>query len=93
MCSLHGNVRKLIRHTVAAEIIEVAYNEYANACQRAALIQEFYGPTFALFKDQYTNPPRPLTLILSENVEHKDSILKHMKESLLPLCDKWVMCV
>ncbi len=86
--SLHGNVRKLIRHEVASEIVEIAYNDYANACQRAALMQEFYGPTFALFKDEQTNPPRPLTQILSENSEHKESILKHMKESLLPLCNK-----
>ena len=34
----------------AGEIIECAYNDYANAVQRQALIQEFYGPSFALFK-------------------------------------------
>lgn len=34
----------------AAEIIECAYNDYANASQRAALVEEFYGPSFALFK-------------------------------------------
>ena len=34
----------------AAEIIECAYNNYANAQQRAALVEEFYGPSFALFK-------------------------------------------
>ncbi len=28
----------------------MAYNEYADAKQRAALIEEFYGPSFALFK-------------------------------------------
>ena len=34
----------------AAEIVECAYNDFANAQQRAALIEEFYGPSFALFK-------------------------------------------
>jgi len=34
----------------AGEIIECAYNDYANALQRQALVQEFYGPSFVLFK-------------------------------------------
>lgn len=88
IAGLYGNVRRLIRHTEAAEIVETAYNDYANAAQRSALIQEFYGPTFALFKTDDSAPPKPLTQILSENSEHHDPILKHLKESLLPLCDK-----
>ena len=49
--SLYGHVRKLIRHSEAGEIVELAYNDYANAAQRTALIQEFYGSEFALFKN------------------------------------------
>ena len=88
IASLYGNVRRLIRHTEASEIVEIAYNDYANALQRAALVEEFYGPTFALFKSDGSTPPRPLTTILAENCDSRESILKHLKESLLPLCDK-----
>ena len=49
--SLYGHVRKLIRHTEGAEVVEMAYNDYANLGQRTALVQEFYGTEFALFKD------------------------------------------
>ena len=37
----------------AAELVELAYNDYANQGQRAALVEEFYGPSFALFKVTY----------------------------------------
>ena len=34
----------------AASILEEIYCKYANASQRAALVEEFYGPEFAVFK-------------------------------------------
>ena len=34
----------------ASEILELAYNEYASAPQRLSIMEEFYGPTFTLFK-------------------------------------------
>ena len=36
----------------AASILETIYSEYANAEQKAFLIQEFYGADFAFFKVQ-----------------------------------------
>lgn len=44
------NFYEIICYQEAAEILEFAYNDYANAAQRSALMEEFYGPTFALFK-------------------------------------------
>ena len=34
----------------ASDVVEYAYNEYANASQRLALLEDFYGPSFQLFK-------------------------------------------
>ena len=34
----------------AANVLALTYMDYANAQQRAALVEEFYGPEFALFK-------------------------------------------
>lgn len=64
--SLYGGVRKLIRHSEAGEIVELAYNDYANAAQRTALIQEFYGSEFALFKTK-EDPTHP-----EENPAHPE---------------------
>ena len=40
----------------AGELVEMAYNEYANQGQRAALVEEFYGPSFSLFKVSQIKP-------------------------------------
>ena len=43
MSFFYDHVRWLIRHTEAASLLELAYNDYANAHQREALTREFYG--------------------------------------------------
>ncbi|EDO42548.1 predicted protein [Nematostella vectensis] len=84
----HGKVRKLIRHKEASEIMEAIYTDYAVAAQKASLIQEFYGPEFAVFK---TLDNRNLAKILAEQPEKKDEILRNLKEALGPLTDKSVI--
>lgn len=46
----YSHVRKLVKHREAALVIEDAYREYATADQKAALLREFYGVEFAIFK-------------------------------------------
>jgi hypothetical protein len=46
----YGKVRACIKHKDAAFVLEEAYSQFANAKQRTALMEEFYGPEFALFK-------------------------------------------
>lgn len=75
----------LLRHREAVELVELAYNDYANASERALLVQEFYGPQFALFKD---NNGRSLAAILADNPEERGKLIEHMKQSLTPLLDK-----
>ncbi|XP_041360109.1 pumilio homolog 3-like [Gigantopelta aegis] len=84
----HGKVRKLVRHREASEILELAYNEYANAAQRLSIMEEFYGPSFTLFKNHAT---KSLDQILTEQPDKKDMILSNMKEALLPLVDKEIL--
>ena len=50
MRSFHGKVCQLVRHKEAAEVLEEAYNNHANAQERSALMEEFYGARFAVFK-------------------------------------------
>lgn len=40
----------LLRVSLAAQVLELAYNDYANAQQRYNIIIEFYGVDFAYFK-------------------------------------------
>lgn len=84
---MYGNVKKLMKHKQASQILEVAYNEHANNLQRSNLVEEFYGPSFALFK---TAEARTLREILTANPEKKESILKNLRECLLAVIDKLV---
>ena len=65
----------------------MAYNDYANASERAALVQEFYGRRFALFKSR-EGEEKSLKEILTESTQEKNSVLEHMKEALFKLLDK-----
>jgi pumilio family protein 6 len=82
---LYGNVRRLIRHSEAAGVVEYAYNEYANAEQRSALVEEFYGPQFALFK---TTGVRQLPDLFKSDESKKPLIMRYLHESITPLLDK-----
>ncbi|KAF9300882.1 pumilio domain member 6 [Mortierella antarctica] len=81
----YGKVRQLIKHKEASEIIEDAYSTYANSAQRAALIQEFYGPEFRLFKIE---DKKTLSEILEQNPAKKDTIMKHLLDTLTGCMEK-----
>ena len=84
---LYGHVHRLARHKEAAEVVESAYNDHANASQRAALVQEFYGRKFALFKSR-EGEEKSLEEILSGGQQEREQVLGHMKEALFKLLDK-----
>ena len=88
--SLYGHVCKLIRHAEASEVVEFAYNEYANRTQRTALVQEFYGSEFAIFKNSSSSEPEGLGEVLAAHADKAKMILARMKDSLLPLLEKFV---
>ena len=98
--AFYGNIRKLIRHKDASAVIEECYSMYAKAHQRTALVQEFYGPEFAIFKNndvisttkagikKTTTKPQDLKAILEASPSKKESILAHLKQTLQPLVAK-----
>ncbi|KAG0232515.1 pumilio domain member 6 [Actinomortierella wolfii] len=81
----YGKVRQLIKHKEASEIIEDAYSSYANAAQRTALIQEFYGPEFRVFK---VDDKKSLSEILEHSPAKKPTIMKHLLETLTGCMEK-----
>ena len=48
--SFYGHVVKCLKHKECSAVIEEAYALYANATQRSAFIEEFYGAEYAIFK-------------------------------------------
>eukprot|EP00106_Octopus_bimaculoides_P010492 XP_014777934.1 PREDICTED: pumilio domain-containing protein KIAA0020 homolog isoform X1 [Octopus bimaculoides] len=83
--SLCSQASRLIRHREASEIIEYTFNEYANATQRQALLEDFYGATYKFLKnDQITC----LQDMFNAYPKKKETILDNMKEILVPLIEK-----
>lgn len=72
---------------MASKILETAYNDWANASQRALLAQEFYGPEFKLFKESDVTT---LDAALKKHPEKKEAFLKFMNQSIEPIIAKGV---
>ncbi|VDP05264.1 unnamed protein product [Heligmosomoides polygyrus] len=81
--SFRGHVVSLMRIVYAAEVLEVAYNDYANAQQRFDIISEFYGKEFVMFR---SDKPRTLAEIVEEEPTKKKLILaKLIRGYLFPM--------
>eukprot|EP00117_Sycon_ciliatum_P040078 scpid50951/ scgid29516/ Pumilio domain-containing protein KIAA0020 homolog len=86
--SFFGYTRHLIKSKEAASVLETAYVMHSNAAERAALVSEFYGPQYSLTKGAET---RPLSKVLEEDPSKRQSIVQHLKDSLVPLAEKQPM--
>ncbi|KAI8906898.1 armadillo-type protein [Gorgonomyces haynaldii] len=82
----YGQVRKLVRHKEASIILDEAYSQFCNAQQRMHLMEEFYGPEFAIFKK--TGNTKSLDQILKDHPEKKPYVLKHMRSVLDSVLEK-----
>ncbi|WKX94782.1 hypothetical protein Q1695_011780 [Nippostrongylus brasiliensis] len=83
--SFRGHVVSLMRIVYSAGVLEVAYNEYANAQQRFDIISEFYGKEFVMFR---SDKPRTLDEIIAEEPLKKRLIIQHLEEQLQTMVDK-----
>uniref|UniRef100_A0A8R1I0Z9 PUM-HD domain-containing protein n=1 Tax=Caenorhabditis japonica TaxID=281687 RepID=A0A8R1I0Z9_CAEJA len=75
--AFRGHASTLLRIKHAAEVLEYAYNDFANAHQRFNIITEFYGKEFILFREENI---RSLAEILEEKPEKRTVIMKHLDE-------------
>uniref|UniRef100_A0A131XC62 Putative puf family rna-binding protein n=1 Tax=Hyalomma excavatum TaxID=257692 RepID=A0A131XC62_9ACAR len=80
-------VVSLLHHVDAAAILEVIYNEHANALQRSLLLQEFYSRDLALFKKD------KVITFADALAESADSakMIENLKETLMKIIDKPVI--
>ena len=58
----------------ASEVVELAYNDYANAAQRLSLLEEFYGPSFTLFKACLMIKNYSLDVFMNLEVDNRDFV-------------------
>ncbi|PAV71204.1 hypothetical protein WR25_26719 [Diploscapter pachys] len=85
MNAFRGHAVSLLRITHSAEVLETAYNDFANAQQRFDIISEFYGKEFVLFR---TDKPRTLEEIVAEEPSKKKLITQHLEEIIQTVIEK-----
>ncbi|EPS40728.1 hypothetical protein H072_5381 [Dactylellina haptotyla CBS 200.50] len=82
----YGHVRKMAKHREACYVIDDAYREYATPLQKAAIIREFYGVEYAIFKDGSKDSSlRPL---VEANPEKRPLIMKSLWELINQMVEK-----
>lgn len=80
----YGHIVKAMRHRDASAVVETIFSEYSNAAQRQRIVQEFYGPEFALFHKE----PVALDKLIADHPDKKLSIVKSLEEALNVLLQK-----
>ncbi|RCN25285.1 hypothetical protein ANCCAN_29004, partial [Ancylostoma caninum] len=88
--AFRGHAVSLMRIVYAAEVLECAYNDFANAQQRFDIVSEFYGKQFVMFQ---SDTPRTLDEIVAEEPSKKKLIVQHLEEQIFTLVDKSVLCL
>lgn len=84
----YGNVRKLIKHREASYVIEDCFREYATPAQKTALLREFYGVEFAIFKDVTKDTSASLKDILEKAPEKRAVIMKSLYDLIAAVVEK-----
>ncbi|KAK6335587.1 pumilio domain member 6 [Orbilia brochopaga] len=82
----YGNVRRMAKHREACYVIDDAYREYATPKQKAAIISEFYGVEYAIFKDDSRDSS--LKKLVEKNPEKRPLIMKSLFELIKQMVDK-----
>ncbi|KAI8921330.1 armadillo-type protein [Powellomyces hirtus] len=80
----YGKITKLVRHKEASIILEEAYCQ-SNSAERSKLLEEFYGPEFALFKNA---GGKTIEALITENPAKKTAIVKHLRTVLNSVLEK-----
>lgn len=82
---LSGHYKKLLKHKEAGRLVEIIYNDFANASLRRAITEEFYGKSFRVFK---SGDVKTLGDVIQANPTHREMLLSSLKNTLSTLATK-----
>jgi len=85
MKSMVGKVARLMKHKTAGVLVELAYNDYADAATRNSMLQEFLGPEYRLFKEPEI---RSVAELIAKHPEKKEEIIKNLGMNVEVLIQK-----
>ncbi|KUL91220.1 hypothetical protein ZTR_01564 [Talaromyces verruculosus] len=85
----YGHVKRLIRHPEASWIMDDIYRTVATKQQKAIMLREWYGPEFAIFRDNDgAEVTAELSKILAESPEKRPPIMRNLYELINQLVQK-----
>lgn len=86
----YGHVKRLMRHPEGSWILDDIYRTVATKEQKANLLREWYGPEFAIFKEdsKAENLTADLSQILAEHPEKRAPIMRYLYELINQLVQK-----
>jgi pumilio family protein 6 len=85
MQEFYGKVVSLIKHKESVAVIDYAYASIASTAQKRFLVQEFYGPEYAIFKDETVGD---LDTVLAAHPERRSKIAAALGEHVQVLIEK-----
>ena len=85
MKAMEGHVAKMMKHKIAGMVVELAYNDYANAQQKNCMLQEFLGPEYRMFKEPEL---RTVEEVIARNPEKKSELVKNLGANVDVLIQK-----
>ena len=88
MRAMRGKCVELLRHAYAGDVLELAYNDYANGRQRSEIAFEFFGPHAALTLLEEGDAQKALGDLLAKNTEKRQAMMARVRETLLTLADR-----
>ena len=85
----YGHVRRMIKHSEASWILDDIYRGIATLSQKAALLREWYGAEFALFRSDQTGPASAdLKKVLEDHPEKRTPIMRSLHDLVNLLVQK-----
>ena len=85
----YGSVRALIKHPEASWILDDTYRGAASSTQKTALLREWYGPEYAIFKSTgQGDMTADLKIILANNPEKRKPIMRSLFDLVNVLIQK-----
>lgn len=84
-----GNIRKLVRSNIGQNVLEYAYNQFAQSKQRLNIISKLYGKTWTKLSKMETEPT--LISVVEKNADFCETILTDFMEDLKALTEKEIM--
>ena len=76
-----GHVRELLRHSEGAQVLELAYNDYANKEERREIILEVFSSQFIHYKPEFYS----LKEVVASDATKQTKISKNLKDYLVSM--------